>query len=204
MINIAMADDHVLYLKGLSALISSHPNFTVCIEAYNGKDLIDQILLKKERIDICLLDVKMPEMDGYETLVELRKTFPTIKTLIISMHNHEHVIINMLKNGANGFITKDFYPEELFVALQSICQKGYHYGDTFSEYFSRVNSIPTFTQQEYQFIKLCCEELTYKEISEKMFLSPRTIENYRETVFKKLGVQNRIGVVIYAMQNGLI
>lgn len=203
-IHLAIADDHTLYLEGLSEIISTQKDFVVEIKAKDGKDLLCKLSESKNLPDICLLDVRMPGMNGYETLLELQKKWPQIKVLVISMHKHENVVINMLRNGASGYLLKDATPAELFSAIRSVYQKGVYHTDLVPTYFTKANEVPKLTSTEYTFLCLCCEELSYKDIADKMRVNPRTVESYRETLFSKLKVQTRTGLVMFAIRNGLI
>jgi DNA-binding NarL/FixJ family response regulator len=153
----------------------------------------------------------MPVMNGFETMEWLTKNYPQIKVLILSMEDDEEVIIKMLRAGANGYLLKDIHPEKLKVALNEVVKKGYYHSDKVAETLlqslqpsNKIEALPDLKENELTFIKLACTEMTYKEIAEKMMLSPKTIDGYRDSLFKKLQVKNRVGLVIYAMKHNLI
>lgn len=203
-INIAIADDHELYLKGLKMLLETKENFKVGIEAKNGQELINKLSKSTKLPNIVLLDMKMPVLNGFNTLLEIRKRWKDLKVLIISSYGHEYVVVNSLKNGANGYILKDSSVSDLYNAVTSVIHKSYYHTDNVHDFFIKVNEINQLNNIELQFLFLCCEELTYSEIAEKMHVSPRTVENYRVILFNKLKVQSRTGLVTFALKNGLI
>lgn len=211
-VSIAVVDDHKLFRSGLINLIHSLDlDVTVSIEANNGKELLD-LLDRAELPDIVLLDSNMPILNGYETASLLRKEYPELKILVITMNNDEQSLIKMLKLGVQGYIGKDVEPEELKQALQEIIQKGYHYTDqltgqliqSLQENNNIIQNGHNLNEQELTFIRLACSEDTYSQIADKMFLSPKTIDGYRASVFEKLNIKSRVGLAIYAIQSGLV
>ena len=213
MATIVLTDDHVLLRNGLAALVKNLGH-TVLFEADNGKDFIEK-LLPGNIPDIVLMDINMPQMDGYETTGWLKKNYPKVKVLALSMYDNENAIIRMLKSGAKGYILKDSDPSELSTAIEAIKVKGFHYSDqvngkimhALNKMDDEQRSVRTPTQlseREKDFLKYTCTELTYREIADKMHLSPRTIDGYRDTLFEKLEVKTRVGLVMYAIKNGMI
>ena len=212
--NVALVDDHVLLRKGLAALITSFDTYRVLFEADNGRSLIDH--LKSNPLpDIVLLDINMPEMDGYETAVWLKNNHPEVKVLSLSMYDNENAIIRMFKAGAKGYILKDCDPSDLKAALDSLVSKGFYYSEMVTGRLihsinkldkddDQVRNLVQLSDKEITFLKLVCSELTYKEIADKMFLSARTIDGYRDALFEKLKVKTRVGLVIYAIKNGIV
>lgn len=211
---VVLVDDHVLLRNGLANLIRSFGEYTVLFEAYNGADLISQ-LKSRSLPDIVLLDVNMPDMDGYETASWLKRNHPEIKILALSMYDTDNSIIRMLKNGVKGYILKDIEPAELKIALESVISKGFYYSEmvtgklihtinTFDGAQPKVNQLLRLNDRELEFLKLACTECTYKEIAERMYLSPRTIDGYRDALFEKLTVRTRVGLVLYAIRNGIV
>ena len=213
MATIVLTDDHVLLRNGLAALVKSLGH-NVLFEADNGKDLISK-LDKKNLPEVVLMDINMPEMDGYDTAQWLKENHPDIKVLALSMYDNENSIIRMLKSGAKGYILKDCEPSELKAAIDAVVSKGYYYSDLVSgklihainkieDTGSDVNTLANLNDRETDFLKYACTELTYKEIADKMFVSPRTIDGYRDALFEKLHVKTRVGLVMYAIKNGIV
>ena len=208
---VAVVDDHVLLRSALARLICSYENYTVAFEASNGKEFIEK-LSKQVLPDIVLLDINMPEMDGYETARWLTKHHPHIKILALSMESDDTNIIQMIKLGAKGFLMKNVEPEELNGALDSVLDKDFYISDTTSGKVisglqsgaQKASEPETLTEKEKDFLRLICTELTYKDIAERLFISPRTLDDYRNALFEKLNVHSRMGLAIYALRNKLV
>ncbi len=210
-IQVAIADDHSLLRNALAKLINTFDGYYILMEADNGKDLRSKIM---QHIipDVVLLDVSMPEMDGFETTQWLHKNYPQIKVLALSMLSDERTIIKMFRLGAKGYLLKNTDPEELKQALDSVMEKNVY----LSEYVSGklVSGLRhdadldtkevVLNEKEREFLRWTCSELSYKDIAEKMFLSPRTIDDYRQALFHKLKVHSRVGMVMYAIKNGIV
>ena len=215
-VKIALVDDHKLFRDGLAELISGFSEYKISIEADNGADFIQQ--LKTKAIpDIILLDINMKEMDGFETAEWLKQNHPEVKILVLSMYENENAIIRMLKLGARGYVLKDIRKKELEQALASLVSKGYYYTDLVTGKLihvlntldeagpgQTVQEISAMNPRETEFLKWACTELTYKEIAEKMNLSVHTIDGYRDSLFEKLDVKSRIGLVLYAIKNKIV
>jgi DNA-binding NarL/FixJ family response regulator len=207
-IKIAIADDHTILRKGVIELINSFGPFEVIIDAVNGRDLLDQLEKSIVQPDICVIDINMPELNGYETALILRAQWPKIKILALSMYSNEYSIIKMLRNGAHGYILKETDPTELKDALLSVYHHSFYHSDLVSgRMMSKVKdeagSDLGISDRELEFLSLCSTDLTYKEIAEKMNLSPRTVEGYRDSLFHKLNIKSRPGLVVFANKIGL-
>ncbi|HTN46237.1 MAG TPA: response regulator transcription factor [Flavipsychrobacter sp.] len=204
-IKIALADDHAMLRKSLKVVIDSMPEFEVVADEDNGQLLLEKLASTRELPDICIVDINMPRMNGYETTAALKKKFPDLKVLALSMYDNEQSIIRMLRAGASGYLLKDSEPEELKRALIEIFDHDFYQSDIVRGQMLRsINREKDLSENELQFLKLCCTELTYKEIAEKMFKSPRTIDGYRDQLFVKLGATTRSGLVMYAIKTGLV
>lgn len=214
MTTVALVDDHELLRSGLAGIVNTFDGYKVIMEADNGKVFINN-LKGKPAPDIILLDITMPVMDGYETAGWIKNNLPDTKVLVLSMLENEGAIIRMLKNGARGYILKDSNPKILRLALNNIRDTGYFINDLISnklmhyinqEESSEMQVLPLqhLSDNELCFLKLICTDKTYKEIAEDMSLSPRTIDTYRDNLFKKLQIKTRTGLAIFAIRNGLI
>ena len=209
---IALVDDHVLLRNGLASLIQGFEGYTVLFQADNGKDFIEQLKTSPEP-DIILLDVTMPEMNGFETAAWLNKNKPSVKILVLSMMDNESAVISMLKEGARGYILKDSKPAVFKQALDSIRDTGYFLNDLVGKKMlhyiankekANVEMTPTtsLSQKEIEFLQLVCSEMAYKQIADAMNVGLRAVDYYRDELFKKLNVETRVGLVLFAIKNG--
>ncbi|HVZ26463.1 MAG TPA: response regulator transcription factor [Sediminibacterium sp.] len=204
--DIAIVDDHALMRASLRQLIHAEDAFRVVFEAANGRELL-AYLQQNPPPDIVLLDISMPEMDGFETARFLSAHYPDIRILVISMLRQAGDIQRLVQWGICGYLPKDAEPAELLQALHHIHTLGYHDNQWFHPRMRKNRQIPfsgSFSNQEKCFIRLACTELTYKQIAHEMKVSPRTVDSYRDGVFRKLQVCSRIGVVVYAIRHHFI
>ena len=204
---IAIVDDHTMFRRGLCSLINLFPGYTVVLDAANGNDFIRQ--LDPDMLpDILLLDIAMPEMDGFALATWLKNNHPTIRVLALSTMDSDIAIIRMIKAGARGYLLKDAEPSELRRAFDDVLSLGYYYNDLVSRKLLLSSGagvqLERLTDREQTFLKLACSEKTYYEIAKEMFVSERTVDGYRDALFKKLQVTSRVGLVLYAVKNGLI
>lgn len=207
-----LIDDHVLLRNGLAGLVKEL-GYEVLFEADNGKEFIEK-LQPASLPDIVLMDINMPKMDGYETAAWIKQQHPDIRILALSMYDDEQSIIRMLKSGAGGYILKDTEPGELKRAMEAICNKGFYYSETVTGRLlhaihtqqddKSVAVVAGLTDREIEFLKLAATEMTYKEIAEQLHLSPRTIDGYRDDLFEKLDIKSRVGLVLFAIRNGIV
>lgn len=212
--NIALVDDHILLRNGLAALINSFPGYAVLFEAGNGKEFISQ-LKEYPSPDIVLLDITMPEMNGLETASWIKQNLREAKVLVLSVMDVDTIIISMIKRGARGYLLKNSKPTVFKAALDSIRDTGYYFNELVSnkmlnyvkeekqDKLPQAALVSSLTENELTFLRLVCAEMTNKQIAEKMHLSVRTIDGYRDELIKKLAVHTRIGLVIFAIKNGL-
>jgi len=211
---IAVVDDHTMFRKGLVALIDLFDEYEVAFDAPNGKAFIGQ--LRPENLpDIILLDIAMPEMDGYATAAWLQKNHSEIPVLVLSTMDAETAIIKMIRNGAKGYILKDAEPRQLKQAFKNVLTEGYHYNEIVpKKLMVHINNmdfknaaLPTLVKlsdRELEFLKLACSEKSYAEIAKEMFVSERTIDGYRDSLFRKLSIGNRVGLAMYAIKNQIV
>lgn len=213
---LALVDDHMLFRKGLISLIEMvGKDYCILFEAVNGIDL-QQKLDPCQAPDIILMDINMPGMDGFASVQWLADNFPLIKILVVSMVEKEETIVRMLKMGVKGYLSKDVEPRELGEALHAVLNKGYYYTDFITgklvhalkndkdDDHSSNGYLGLMSQQEKIFLQHACSELTYNEIAAKMFLSPKTIDGYRNSLFEKLQVKSRVGLALFAVKHGLV
>lgn len=215
-VKLALVDDHTLFRKGMISLIEMvNKDHIILFEAENGFDLQKKINPGNPP-DIILMDINMPGMDGFASVQWLCENYPLVKILVVSMIEKEETIVRMLKLGVKGYICKDVEPKELGEALDAVMNKGYYYTDfiTGKLLHSLQNDQPSnaaktaalslMNDREKDFLQLACSEYTYNEIAAKMFLSPKTIDGYRNSLFEKLNVKSRVGLALYAVKHGLV
>jgi DNA-binding NarL/FixJ family response regulator len=213
LIQVALADDHILLRNALAALIDRFENCKVVIQVSNGKELATEIS-KDNLPDVVLLDLNMPEMNGFETATWLRDNYPTIHVLMLTMYDSELTLIRLLQAGVKGFLKKDIHPNELKYAIHSVIENGYYYSHNATGKLLNLFRISAasgsildknmLTEIEIKFLQLSCSELTYKEIAMEMKLNPRGVDNLRDNLFTKLEVKSRVGLAMYAIRHGLV
>jgi two-component system invasion response regulator UvrY len=215
MTSVALVDDHTLLRNGLASVINSFAGYKVLFEADNGRRFTE-MLNPDDLPEVVLLDVTMPEMNGYETAAWIKTHYPQIRVLALTMIHDERSIIKMLRNGAKGYLLKDSELTELKKALDSIVSKGIYINElmynnivqsmnnqVMDEDSERQRAID-LTEREKEFLRWLCSDKSYKEIASAMFLSPRTIDGYRDILFDKLKVASRVGLVIFAIRNEIV
>lgn len=209
---IAIADDHQLLAQALSDLIQKFEGYDVLYVAENGRDLIERFPTQGIP-DILLLDIHMPEMDGFETAAYLQKHHPDLKILTLSMMDRDEHVARMIRYGVRGYLLKGSRPSELRQALDDIRTKGFYYSEFLTRHLLQsiqeakimVNPVSTqLNERELNFLKLACSDLTYAEIADLMCVSVRTVDGYRESLFQKFRVKSRVGMVMEALRQGII
>src|SRR5688572_22608805 len=210
-ITVALADDHILLRNALAGLIDNFGNCKVIIQASNGNELIEAI--KNGRIPkVAILDLNMPEKNGYETAKWLKDNYPEIEVLMLTMYDSDLALIRLLQVGVKGFLKKDVHPSELKFAIKSVAEEGYYYSHNATGKLvnlfrkgkeSSAMQKAVLSEIEINFLKSCASEMTYKEIAQLMKLNPRAVDNLRDNLFTKLDVKSRVGLVMYAMKHGV-
>lgn len=210
MIQVGIVDDHQLFVKSLGLMLATFNNYEVFLEAFNGKDLIEKLQQKNSLPDIMLIDVNMPQMNGFETAKWLHEHYPSIKLVALSMNDSDLIIIDMIKAGCCAYLLKDTHPNELEKALNEIVAKGYYNGDISNINFRRLllaeekKLALNLTDKEKEFLQLACSDMTYKQIAHLMNVSERTVDGFRESLFSKLNVQSRVGLCLEAVRKELV
>ena len=212
-IKIAIADDYKIFRDGLKVGMASVENLMVVLEADNGEDLLQG--LKDTKVDIILMDLKMPVMDGMEATKEVKKRFPDIKVLVVTMYDDDKFIIHLMEIGANGYLLKNADSDEIKKSIYAVNENGYYFNDIVNKALLKRlvlkgNIKPSFnqdvelTERELEVLILICEEKTAAEIGKEIFLSPRSVEGIRTRLIEKIGVRNTAGLVMYAIKNGIV
>ena len=211
--SIALVDDHVLLRNGLANLLQER-HYNVLFEADNGKQFIEK-LQSHPLPQVVLMDINMPLMNGYETTLWLKKNHSSVRVLTLSMLDDEMAVIRMFKNGAHGYILKDCHPDELETAIRQVLEKGFYHSESISgKLIHAINHLDEnnkadrpaaqLNEKETEFLKWSCTDLSYKEIAERMGVSPRTIDSYRDHLQEKLECKGRIGLAMWAIKHGIV
>jgi DNA-binding NarL/FixJ family response regulator len=212
--HIGLVDDHTMFRKGLTALINLFPGYEVMFDVGGGAECIRQ--LESGAVpEIVLMDISMPGMDGYATTSWVRSNFPGVIVLALSTMDTETAIIRMIQCGARGYVLKDADPGELKRAFDEVSSLGYYYNDIVSRKIIQsvhllsggpglCDGLVRLSDRETVFLHQVCSEKTYQEIAREMFVSERTVDGYRDTLFKKLNITSRVGLVLYAIRNGIV
>jgi two-component system, NarL family, invasion response regulator UvrY len=208
-LRIAYADDHVAMRQGLISILESRGGIRVIAEADNGSELILKLSQLEVLPDVCMVDINMPVTDGFEVMQAIRKNWPGLKTLILTVFENESYIIRMIKQGANGYLLKSCHPDEIKMALFNIHNSGYHYSGVadnrlFRKVFNRELDVPKFSDREIELLRYSCTDLSYQEIAERMNTSPRSVDGIRDRLFARLGLSNRVSMAMLAVQYGYV
>ncbi|MDF1696001.1 MAG: response regulator transcription factor [Saprospiraceae bacterium] len=214
-IKIIIADDQLLFLKGLRLLINTFENMTLIGEANNGQELLN--IMQVDPPDVVLLDLKMPVMDGIQATKHIKEDFPDVKIILLSMYNDESIINLIMSLGANSYLLKNEDPSVLKIAIESVMDKGFYFNEYTSKALlhglkdpavrkgkSKLLDAIQLTKREIEVLELICQEYTSNEIAKKLFLSVRTVEGHRKSLLEKTDARNIAGLVLYAMKNQLI
>ncbi|WP_126243798.1 response regulator transcription factor [Chitinophaga rhizosphaerae] len=214
-IKVAIADDHKIFRSGVIQTLTPYENINVVFEAEDGEHLLQ--IMQDQLPDVILMDLKMPKMDGIQATIKVREKYPQVKIIILTMYEDDNFIVHLVENGANAYLLKNSEPEEIYEAICTTYEKGFYFNENVNLallkkvlHKNKQQFKPTFknevqlTDRELEVLKLICSEQTTQEISEQIFLSPRTVEGLRQKLLEKLGVKNTVGLVLYAFRNGLV
>jgi len=211
-IKVAIADDHALFRTGVKTSLSARKDIQMVAEAENGMQLLN--LLKHIQPDVVLLDIQMPIMDGLTTLPEIKRLYPGIKVIMLSMHNDHSMISRMMEIGANSYLTKESDSETIYQAIKTCYQQEFFFNDLTNK--ALLNGLRTkrvdnnaihdvqLTEKEIIILKLMCEEKSTKEIADIVDLSPRTVEAIRDKLKTKTGTKSMAGLVMFAVKAGIV
>lgn len=211
MIHIAFAEDQVLFRKGMISLLETFENIEVSIEVENGQDLLDKIATSNQKIDIALIDINMPKLNGIETLDQLRRRFPSIKTIVLTVHEEDKFIHKLIEEGANAYLAKNATPNEVKKAIEGVYANDYYFNEKTIAVMVNYNKtkkqkgtqqgIEEITKREKEVLSLICKEYTSQEIGEKLFISESTVNGHRNNLLAKTQARNTAGLVLFAIRN---
>jgi len=212
-INILLADDHKIVRDGIISLLSDEKEFKIVAEAENGLQVLK--ILKQEKIDIIIMDISMPEMNGIECTKKIKEIYPEIHILILSMYNEEQYINEAFQSGASGYILKNSGKKELINALKNVFSgKPYYSPEVTQTYIQShvkpinkesdiTNILNELTSREIEILELIVNEFSNQEIAEKLFISIRTVDAHRRNLINKIGVKNTAGLVKFVISNNI-
>jgi len=209
-IKIALAEDHQLVRQGMVSLLKDEDDFNVVFDVSNGSELLDAIT--HQEVEIILLDLNMPVISGQQALKIISERHPNIKVIIVSSHYSDEFIWEAVKIGARGFLPKNSDIEEVVNAIRSVDKLGYYFDDKLSkEAFAKISKQDAYTshsikhilsEREVDVLKLVCEGKKIKEISDLLFISPKTVETHRRNICEKTESKNIAGMIVFALRNG--
>jgi DNA-binding NarL/FixJ family response regulator len=208
-----ITDDHGIFRQGLKIALGDDPALLCIGEAGNGRELL--ALLQHQQPDVILLDLKMPVMDGMEATQEIRRLYPEVKILILTMHEDDHLVLHLLEAGANGYLIKNADPDEIKLALHACKENGVYFSDYVSSLMLRsiiqknkpaaqFKEEASLNEREREVLTLICEGQTAVEIGNRIFISPRTVEKIKTNLYEKTGAKNNAGLIMYAVKKGIV
>lgn len=205
--SVVIVDDHTLLSQAIQGMVDNFERFRVLYTCKNGQELIDRFSESPKNIpNVVLMDINMPIMNGIETTEWINKTHSNVNVIALSVEDDNTTVLKMLKAGAVGYLLKDTEKAVLEKALIEIVENGFYHTKSVTNLLMKsisgsMDEQMVLKDREIEFLKLACTEMTYKEVADKMFLSPKTIDGYRNNLFIKLNVRNRVGLVMYAIRN---
>ena len=214
MLRIGIVDDHLLFRRSLVMLVNTFPNTKVVLQAGNGQELLAQ--LNAVAIDLLLLDIQMPAMDGFQTCTTIKRLYPDIKILIISQLSTREAIHKVMELGANGFFSKNSNPEQLEQAIRGIKDKEFYFeqelgaivreivSGTKKRQSASTDSAVAISAREMDVLRLACKEYSSIEIADRLCITARTVDTHRKRVMERTQSKNFIGVIVYALRHGLL
>lgn len=216
LIRVAIADDQVLFRKGMAAIVDSFEDIQTVIEADNGLELIEALGAAVVKPQVVLLDLSMPEMNGVETTKVIRKRFPELKVIILSVYAEDRFVIHLMELGVNAYLFKNVEPAEVEKAIRTVMVNDLYFNDSFRAAMSnrlqvkRPRRLTTedlwsdLTPRERDVLELICKQRTGQEIAEQLNLSTRTVDGHRASILEKTGARNTAGLVLFAIKHGLL
>lgn len=209
-INLLIADDHTMFLQGIVSLLEQEPEINIVGKAVNGIEALE--IIKSEPLDLVILDISMPEMDGIELSKILKKDFPELKILVVSTHSNVKIISRLIRIGVNGYLLKNAEKSELLKAITTIASgENYFSEETEEKHWAnhlkiekQVSVLTELSSREKEILVLIAHEYNTAEIAEKTFISLNTVNTHRRNLLSKLNAKNTAGLVKYAVENGLV
>ena len=214
-IKVIITDDHVLYRAGVKTALSSKKDIKIVAEADNGMHLLN--MLKIIPVDVILLDIQMPIMDGITVLPQIKKLYPNVRIIMLTMMDDHSMITKLMEIGANSYLTKTSDSEIIYEAIKTCFEQEYYFNALTNKALltnlkQRNETTPqrlmqqeaNLNEKEILILKLMCEEKSTKEIADLVELSPRTVEAIRDKLKVKTGAKSTAGLIMYAVKNNLL
>ena len=212
-LKVYIADDHTLFRKAMVNLLRSFERIAEVKDAENGKELL--ALIKNEVPDVVLVDLQMPVMDGSDASKQIIQKYPDVKIIVLTMHDSNKFILHMMDMGVHAFLLKNTEPDELEQAIYAVADKDFYHNELVAAVLLKnvkerqPGQRPNFehaelTDREREILLLICQELTMKEIGQRLYLSENTVRNHRVNIMDKVGVNNIVGLVKYAYDTGIV
>lgn len=209
-VNIILADDHTLFREGLLSILNDELGFTVVAQAENGREVVK--LAGKMDVDVIVMDIAMPELNGIEATSQVLHDKPGVKIIALSMHSDRHFVTGMLKAGARGYLLKDCAGSELIQAVREVLQDRYYISEEIStsvlnDYVGKLvdegDDVSELTGREREVLQLIAEGKATQEIAETLFISVKTVEAHRVKIKTKLKLNSIPELTKYAIREGL-
>jgi DNA-binding NarL/FixJ family response regulator len=204
MMRLLIADDHPVFLESLPLLVAKIPGYEVVGKMSNGREVLE--FLRRERVDMVLTDIQMPGMGGIELIGELRRLYPAVKVLMLTMLEDTDTVKAALKAGAAGYVTKSASLEVFAKALNTVASGGTYYGEELLQRLeeSKEGGPDGLTDREVEIVRLISAGLRSSEIAKRLFISVNTVDTHRKNIFSKTGVKNAVGLTHYARKHGIV
>lgn len=211
-INIALVDDHKIIREGLKAIFIAHPQYSIVYEAYSGENLKETY--NGADIDLVLLDIVLPDVSGIE-LIPFFKANSQTKVIMLTAEMDEDIVCSAVSNGADGFLNKEASSNELMLAIKTVLEGEPYFGRSLSSIVFRsykkkiqelneAHNMPAISDREKEIIQLLSDGLSFKEMGDKLFISPRTVENHKNNLLQKLELRNTMELVKYAIRQKIV
>jgi len=210
-IRVGIVDDEQLFIKGMQMILEHSENIEVVFSAQNGLEFLTQIEDVQTKVDVVLLDLSMPVLDGVDTFLKLMEMKVSIKIIILTSHYNDGMIIKLLDEGASGFLAKNENPDNVILTIEKVYKNGFYINEYIMQLIRNRRLLSNhkqdhidLTSREIDVLKLICQEYSNKDIGEKLKISTRTVEGHRLSIFEKTNCKNTAGLVIYAIEHKLI
>lgn len=219
LITIGLVEDQQLFREGIKAILDGWPALSVVFESSDGHSVIGKLRAMDQRPDILLVDLSLPplgekEYSGVQVTDAVKAEFPEIGVIILSIHEDENFIAQLIEHGANGYLVKDSDPQEVYDAIVSVHTKGSYINERTliairnnigrKQKPKKIGSMIQFTRREEEILNLICQQFTSEEIADKLFISVKTVNGHRNNLLQKTGARNTAGLVVYALKNNLV